>query len=275
MSGVLISPEELRAALSDSACPIHLLDVRWALGDPDGPQHFLEGHIPGAVYVDMETELAAPPSPVRGRHPLPTAAQLQRCARSWGLRIGDPTVVYDSTGAMAAARAWWLLRWAGMRDVRILDGGLPAWQRSGGAIATGDEPDPTPGDVLFTGDNMPVVQADEVAVWPGALLDARAGERYRGKVEPIDPRAGHIPGALSVPTAENLTAEGVFKSPAQLRERFSGLGAGPVAVYCGSGVTAAHQIAALSVAGVAAALYPGSWSQWSSDPDRPVATIAD
>ncbi|WP_227985406.1 sulfurtransferase [Nocardia spumae] len=271
----MISPEELRKALSDSDSRVHLLDVRWALGDPDGPQHYLEGHIPGAVFVDLETELAAPPSPAHGRHPLPSPEHLQRCARSWGLRADEPTVVYDATGGMSAARAWWLLRWAGMRDVRILDGGLPAWQRVGGALATGSEPDPVPGDVVVTPGNMPVVQADEVAEWSGALLDARAGERYRGQVEPIDPRAGHIPGAVSVPTSENLTAEGMFKSAEQLRERFSGLSARPVAVYCGSGVTAAHQIAALSVAGVPAALYPGSWSQWSSDPERPVATALD
>ncbi|MEU6564043.1 sulfurtransferase [Nocardia nova] len=275
LAAVLISPEELRNTLSDSECRTHLLDVRWALGDPDGPEHYLAGHIPGAVFVDLETELAAPPSPAHGRHPLPAPEHLQRCARSWGLRDGEPTVVYDATGGMSAARAWWLLRWAGIGDVRILDGGLPAWQRSGAELATGSEPDPVPGDVVVRPGNMPVVQADEVAEWSGALLDARAGERYRGQVEPVDPRAGHIPGAVSVPTADNLTSDGTFKSAEQLRERFSGLGSGPVAVYCGSGVTAAHQIAALSVAGVSAALYPGSWSQWSSDPERPVATALD
>lgn len=275
MAAVLISPEELRNTLSDTDCQVHLLDVRWALGDPDGPEHYLAGHIPGAVFVDLETELAAPPSPAHGRHPLPAPEHLQRCARSWGLRAGQPTVVYDATGGMSAARAWWLLRWAGVGDVRILDGGLPAWQRDGGELATGSESDPVPGDVVVRPGNMPVVQADEVAEWSGALLDARAGERYRGQVEPVDPRAGHIPGAVSVPTSDNLTSEGTFKSPEQLRERFSGLGSGPVAVYCGSGVTAAHQIAALSVAGVSAALYPGSWSQWSSDPERPVATALD
>ncbi|MEV5651521.1 sulfurtransferase [Nocardia sp. NPDC052254] len=275
LAAVLISPEELRNTLSDTDCQVHLLDVRWALGDPDGPEHYLAGHIPGAVFVDLETELAAPPSPAHGRHPLPAPEHLQRCARSWGLRAGQPTVVYDATGGMSAARAWWLLRWAGVGDVRILDGGLPAWQRDGGELATGSESDPVPGDVVVRPGNMPVVQADEVAEWSGALLDARAGERYRGQVEPVDPRAGHIPGAVSVPTSDNLTSEGTFKSPEQLRERFSGLGSGPVAVYCGSGVTAAHQIAALSVAGVSAALYPGSWSQWSSDPERPVATALD
>lgn len=275
MSSVLVSPEELRTLLSDTEHGIHLLDVRWALGDPDGPQHYLEGHIPEAIFVDLETELAAPPSPLHGRHPLPSAAHLQKCARSWGLRAGRPIVVYDATGALAAARAWWLLRWAGLTEVRILDGGLPAWQRSGGELVTGSEPGPAPGDVVCTAGNMPVVQADDVAGWQGALLDARADERYRGLVEPVDPRAGHIPGAVSIPTAENLTAEGTFKTAEQLRERFSGLGQGPVAVYCGSGVTAAHQIAALSVAGLSAALYPGSWSQWSSDPERPVATALD
>ncbi|WP_280254176.1 sulfurtransferase [Nocardia abscessus] len=270
MSAVLISPGELREALADKR--LRLLDVRWALGDPDGPQHYLAGHIPGAVFVDLETELAAPPSPARGRHPLPDLAQLEKCARSWGLCEGDPVVVYDATGGMAAARAWWLLRWAGIADVRILDGGLPGWIAAGGPVATGAETDPEPGDVVLSPGHLPVIDADAAARWKGVLLDARASERFRGDVEPIDPRAGHIPGALSAPTADNLDAEGRFRAADELRERFAGYGSGPVAVYCGSGVTAAHQIAALAVAGVEAALYPGSWSQWSNDPKRPVAT---
>ncbi|MBF6420558.1 sulfurtransferase [Nocardia farcinica] len=270
MSAVLISAEELRKELADKR--VRLLDVRWALGDPDGPQHYLDGHIPGAVFVDLETELAAPPSPARGRHPLPDLAALQKCARSWGIREGDPVVVYDATGGMAAARAWWLLRWAGLADVRILDGGLPAWTAAGGETATGAEPDPEPGDVTLTAGNLPVVDADGAAKWPGVLLDARAAERYRGEVEPVDPQAGHIPGAVSAPTAENLDETGRFHDPDLLRARFGRYGAGPFAVYCGSGVTAAHQIAALAVAGIDAALYPGSWSQWSNDPKRPVAT---
>ncbi|WP_411157485.1 sulfurtransferase [Nocardia otitidiscaviarum] len=272
MSAVLISAEELRELLSQADSRVRLLDVRWALGDPDGPQHYLDGHIPGAVFVDLETELAAPPSPARGRHPLPELAQLQKCARSWGVRTGDTVIAYDATGGMAAARAWWLLRWAGVPDVRILDGGLPAWERAGGTLATGAEPDPTPGDVVLTPGHLATIDADTAAAWPGLLLDARAGERYRGETEPVDPRAGHIPGAHSAPTAENLTAEGYFKPAAELRSRFTALGGGKVAVYCGSGVTAAHQIAALAVAGIDAALYPGSWSQWSNDPKRPVAT---
>lgn len=270
MSAVLISAAELREALAGSG--IRLLDIRWALGDPDGPQHYLDGHIPGAVFVDLETELAAVPSPARGRHPLPDVVQLEKCARSWGLGAGDTVVVYDATCGMAAARAWWLLRWAGIDDVRILDGGLPAWTATGGAIATGPEPDPEPGDVTLSSGRLPVVEADAVARWRGVLLDARAGERYRGEIEPIDPRAGHIPGAVSAPTAENLDADGRFRAVDDLRERFAEFGSGPIAVYCGSGVTAAHQVAALAVAGVEAALYPGSWSQWSNDPKRPVAT---
>ncbi|MFD8246396.1 sulfurtransferase [Nocardia sp. NPDC059691] len=266
----MISPEELREALPDKR--LRLLDVRWALGDPDGPQHYLAGHVPGAVFVDLETELAAPPSPARGRHPLPEPAQLEKCARSWGLCEGDPVVVYDATGGMAAARAWWLLRWAGVADVRILDGGLPAWIDAGGSVATGAEPDPEPGDVEVRPGHLPVIDADAAARWEGVLLDARAGERFRGDVEPVDPRAGHIPGALSAPTADNLDADGRFRAVAELRDRFADFGSGPVAVYCGSGVTAAHQVAALAIAGVEAALYPGSWSQWSNDPKRPVAT---
>lgn len=272
MSAVLISAGELQERLADGASRTRLLDVRWALGDPDGPQHYLDGHIPGAVFVDLETELAAPPSPAKGRHPMPDVAHLQKCARSWGVREGDSVVVYDATGGMAAARAWWLLRWAGVPEVFILDGGLPEWERAGGKVVAGEEPDPETGDVVLNSGNMPVIDADTAASWSGLLLDARAGERYRGEVEPIDPRAGHIPGAVSAPTAENLTAEGLFKPIDELRSRFQGFGSGQVAAYCGSGVTAAHQVAALAVAGIDAALYPGSWSQWSNDPKRPVAT---
>jgi thiosulfate/3-mercaptopyruvate sulfurtransferase len=186
-------------------------------------------------------------------------------------------VAYDATGGLAAARAWWLLRWGGLPDVRLLDGGLDAWRRAGGPVEPGDVV-PEPGDVMLTGGGMPVLTIDEAASLPasgGVLLDARAGERYRGEVEPIDPRAGHVPGATSAPTTENLAADGTFRPPGELAERFDTLGVRPggdVAVYCGSGVTAAHEVAALAAAGIEAALWPGSWSQWSADPARPVAT---
>lgn len=249
-----------------------LLDVRWALGDPKGREHYAAGHIPGAVFVDMEAELAAPATPEAGRHPLPSLSDLQTCARRWGIDDGDSVVVYDASGGLAAARAWWLLRWGGVADVRILDGGLPAWTASGRALESG-EPETRSGTVTLSGHAMPVVEIDAAGRWPecGVLLDARAGERYRGEVEPIDPRAGHIPGAISAPTAANLDSTGHFRSSDELRERFAGLTDGvPVAVYCGSGVTAAHQIAALAVAGIEATLYPGSFSQWSNDETRTV-----
>ncbi len=249
-----------------------MLDVRWALGDPDGEKHYLEGHVPGAVFADLETELAAPPSVAGGRHPLPDLAVLQSAARGWGLHNGQAVVVYDNNGGQSAARAWWLLRWAGVTDVRILDGGLGAWTATGSPLDSGVQ-HAEPGDVELSAGHLPVLDADAAADWPshGVLIDARGGERYRGESEPIDSRAGHIPGAISRPTAENLGPDGRFLSIAALRERFAGI-EGDVAVYCGSGVTAAHEIAALQVAGIDAALYAGSWSAWSGDPARPVAT---
>ncbi|WP_245161177.1 sulfurtransferase [Blastococcus sp. CT_GayMR16] len=254
-----------------------LLDVRWALGDDQGREKYLAGHLPGAVFVDLETELADSASAAAGRHPIPSLQRLQEAARRWGIRDGDAVVAYDATGGLAAARAWWLLRWGGLADVRLLDGGLDAWRRVGGPVETGDVV-PAPGDVTLPGGGMPVLTLEEAAALPGSggvLLDARAGERYRGEVEPIDPRAGHVPGALSAPTTANLAADGTFLRMTELVDRFVALGIGPrtrVGVYCGSGVTAAHEVAALAAAGIEAALWPGSWSQWSSDPARPAAT---
>jgi thiosulfate/3-mercaptopyruvate sulfurtransferase len=270
---VLAAVDEVYRRLAEPDPPV-LLDVRWALGDPHGAGHYREGHIPGAVYVDLDTELAGPHVAGAGRHPLPDLAALQANARRWGVTRRHGVVVYDNTGGLAAARAWWLLRWAGVPNVRILDGGLAAWAAAGHGQATGDARPQPPSDLVLDGGGLPTLTADEAAALgaTGVLLDARAGERYRGEVEPIDARAGHIPGARSAPTTENLRA-GVpfFKSTAELRERFRGLG-DDVGVYCGSGVTAAHEIAALAIAGIDAALYPGSWSAWSADPDRPVET---
>ncbi|MGI3228395.1 sulfurtransferase [Streptomyces sp. GTA36] len=275
---------ELRE-LIDSGRPPVLLDVRWALGDPHGRDHYEAGHIPGAVYVDLDRELAGPPSPEGGRHPLPDLADLQAAARSWGLTNGRPVVVYDNLGNTAAARAWWLLRWAGVPEVTLLDGALGAWRAAGlplesapGATeSAANTPDPEPGDIVLRPGGLPVTDADGAAqlAASGLLLDARAGERYRGEQEPVDPRAGHIPGAVSAPTGENIAADGTFLPPEELRKRFEDRGAGEAAVigvYCGSGVTAAHQIAALAIAGFDATLFPGSWSAWSADPARPAAT---
>ena len=273
---VLIGAADL---LSRESRPV-LLDVRWALGDDRGRERYLAGHLPGAVFVDLETELAGPPSAGAGRHPLPSLQRLQFSARRWGIGQDDAVVVYDATGGLAAARAWWLLRWGGLRDVRLLDGGLNAWLAAGGVLERGDVV-PAPGDVTLAGGGMPVLTLDEAAALPasgGVLLDARAGERYRGEVEPIDPRAGHVPGAVSAPATENLATDTTFRPAADLGARFAALGVRPgstVGVYCGSGVTAAHEIAALAVAGIDAALWPGSWSQWSADPDRPAASGPD
>ncbi|KRD44423.1 thiosulfate sulfurtransferase [Cellulomonas sp. Root930] len=266
---VIVDAEALAAELAGDEPPV-LLDVRWALGQTDGHEQYLAGHLPGAVFVDLDTELAAPPTPQDGRHPLPDLAALEVDARRWGVSGERSVVAYDAVGGMSAARVWWLLRWAGVRDVRLLDGGVAAWTAAGFALEAGSVT-PEPGDVVLVPGALPTIEADEAAAWTGSLLDARAAERYAGEVEPVDPRAGHIPGAVSVPTAGNVRADGSFLPDEELRARFAGV-QGQVAVYCGSGVTAAHEVAALASIGVEAALYPGSWSQWSNDPARPVET---
>ncbi|WP_372728812.1 sulfurtransferase [Nocardioides sp.] len=256
---------------------VSVLDVRYRMGGPPGPAAFAAGHVPGAVYVDLETDLSAPPGP-GGRHPLPTPADFEAAARRLGVRSERPVVVYDDWAGHAAGRAWWLLRYHGHRDVRILDGGWAAWRAEHGPVETGPGTVPGAGDFTARPGHLPVVDAENVLDVP-VLVDARAAERYRGEVEPIDPVAGHIPGAVNVPTAKNLTAEGRFRPAAELRELYAAVGATPseadevrVAAYCGSGVTAVHDIVAMEIAGITAALYPGSWSGWIADPSRPVTS---
>ncbi|NQX06599.1 sulfurtransferase [Rathayibacter sp. VKM Ac-2856] len=274
-SDVLVTPDELEAALASPEPPL-VLDVRWRLDRPDGRPAYLEGHVPGAVHVDLDHELAVHGAPEDGRHPLPPIEALQESARRWGLRQGQAVVVYDDLKNLSSARAWWLLRAAGVVDVRLLDGSLRAWTGSGRALEAGPVT-PAFGDVELAYGALPVLEIDEAAALPstGVLLDARAPERYRGDVEPIDPRAGHIPGALNAPATENVDTDGRFLDAAALRARFESLGVrpdAPVGVYCGSGVTAAADAVALTLAGFAPALYPGSWSQWSNTAGRPVAT---
>ncbi|MFD7656174.1 sulfurtransferase [Actinosynnema sp. NPDC059797] len=272
----LISTDALASAL-DGAQPPVVLDVRWRLGGPPGHQDYEVGHLPGAVYVDLDAELAAPPGD-GGRHPLPDPTALQAVLRAAGVRESHPVVAYDAADGSIAARAWWLLRWAGHPEVAVLDGGYAAWTAEGRPVTT-DVPTPEPGDLTVRPGSMPTITADEAAAFPGALLDARAPERYRGETEPVDPRAGHIPGALNAPTAGH-TENGRWLPAAALAERFAALGVTPdrpVAAYCGSGVTASSVVLALEAAGITspttpASLYPGSWSQWSSDPTRPAAT---
>ncbi|MEV5550799.1 sulfurtransferase [Streptomyces sp. NPDC052309] len=278
----IISASELASDLAGANPPV-LLDVRWQLsmaraaGAPsfDGRAEYAAGHIPGAVFVDLDRELASAPGG-GGRHPLPDIAEFGAAMRRAGVSSGRPVVVYDGGQGWAAARAWWLLRWTGHPDVRVLDGGLPHWE---GPLST-DLPAPAPGDFVPAPGAAGLLDADAAAALArsGVLLDARAGERYRGEVEPIDPVGGHIPGALSAPTTDNVAADGRFLPAEELRARFKTLGAADgseVGAYCGSGVSAAHEVLALAVAGIPAALYVGSWSEWSSDPQRPVAVGPD
>lgn len=275
MRGVLITADELLDQLGRGERPA-ILDVRWRLDQPDGRDSFTGGHIPGAVYVSLEDDLSDHSVSGRGRHPLPSGARLQDAARRWGVRSGQPVVVYDDWNRAGSARAWWVLTAAGLSNVRILDGGLAAWRAAGGEL-TSSEDHLEPGDVTVRHPDLyrgarPTLTADEIAAGSvDTLLDARAPERFRGEVEPIDPVAGHIPGAVNVPSTSLLDSEGRFLKAAALRSRFASL-SGDVGVYCGSGVTAAVVLAALSVAGLDALLFPGSWSQWSSEAGRNVAS---
>lgn len=269
MTGPLISAEELAGRLDE----VTVLDVRYATGAPGGHQAFLSGHVPGARYVDMDTDLADPPGD-GGRHPLPDEGRFGVAMRRAGVNAGRPVVAYDDWQGRAAARAWWLLRFHGHGDVRVLDGGWAAWQAAGHLVEVG-ETAPRAGDFEVSATKqMPVVEADGVPA-VAVLVDARAPERFVGKVEPIDPVAGHIPGAVNVPTEANLAEDGRFRPAEELRALYGEAGVrddADVASYCGSGVTATHDVLAMEVAGIRSALYPGSWSGWITDPGRPVAT---
>jgi thiosulfate/3-mercaptopyruvate sulfurtransferase len=285
--GLLTDVHALARALA-SPFPPSLLDVRWRLGGPPGLDSYRAGHLPGAVFADLDTDLAAEPGPA-GRHPLPEPAAFQAAMRRAGVSDDRCVVVYDDADATVAARAWWLLRYFGHGACRVLDGGFRAWTAAGGQVATGDGAAPAPGEFTARPGHMPVLDADGAAglARHGTLLDARARERYRGETEPVDPVAGHIPGAISAPTMGNVAANGRFLPAAGLRARFAALGvdgaraggspgpaagAASVGAYCGSGVTAAHEVLALEIAGITASLYVGSWSNWVADPARPVAT---
>ncbi|MFG6475805.1 sulfurtransferase [Microbacterium sp. P06] len=269
----LVSVSDLSELLA-AGVPVRLLDVRWRLDRPEGRPDYLEGHLPGAVYVDLDRELSAHGRPEEGRHPVPPIEALERAARRWGLRDGDVVVAYDDVKSIAAARAWWLLGRAGV-DVRVLDGGLRAWVAAGHPLESGDVAVPK-GDAHLTDTTAGVIDIDEAAAFPeaGVLLDVRAPERYRGDVEPLDPIAGHIPGAVNLPTLVHVAPDGTLRDPDELRAAFAEVGvtAGtPVAAYCGSGITAAHTALALEEAGIAAHVFPGSWSEWSNTRGRPVA----
>ena len=260
------------AALLSGFDGVTVLDVRYRMGGPPGDDSYAAGHVPGAAYVDLDTDLAAPAGS-GGRHPLPDADDFAAAMRRCGVRADRPVVVYDDWSAHAAGRCWWLLRHHGHRNVRVLDGGWTAWLAAGGRAET-DAPELALGDFTVGPGDMEIVEADDV-LDVAVLLDARTAERYRGEVEPVDPVAGHIPGAINVATSLNLAPDGRFLPAVELRALYAEVGAvagADIAVYCGSGVTATHDLIALEVAGVRARLYPGSWSGWIADPDRPVTS---
>ncbi len=266
----LVTAQELHAGE-----PPVLLDVRWELGGPPGRELYLEGHIPGAAFVDLDQALAAPPG-TGGRHPLPDAGVFADAMRAAGVSADRPVVAYDAGNSIAAARAWWLLRYFGHPDVRVLDGGFSGWLAAGYAIER-DVTRVDAGDFVPRAGGMPLLDASGAAAVTraGVLIDARAPERFRGEREPIDAVAGHIPGAVNVPATDVVDETGRFLDADALRVRFGAAGAGdgvPVGTYCGSGVAASQGVLALALAGIRAALYVGSWSDWITDPARPVAT---
>ena len=275
---VLITVAELAERLSTGEPPV-ILDVRWRLDRPDGRDDYLAGHLPGAVYVSLEDDLSDHRRTGLGRHPLPSGTDLQVAARRWGLRDGHPVVVYDDWNRAWSCRAWWVLTAAGIADVRILDGGLSAWTVAGGELHGGPAR-PAAGTVSVVHDDLYVgrrrtltaqqIGDEQVAV----LLDARAPERFRGESESVDPVAGHIPGAQNTPITSVLATDGTFRTDAELGALFEQTAidaATEVGVYCGSGITASVVLAALHVSGIHAALFPGSWSQWTAEPGRGVA----
>jgi len=268
-----ITADELRGRLA--APELRIVDVRSTLSDPAaGRLAYAAGHLPGAVYLDLETDLSGPIGRHGGRHPLPEPERLAATLGGVGIGSDAWVVVYDAGDGMVAGRLWWLLRWLGHDRVQVLDGGVAAWTAAGAPLV--DEV-PVPVAALFVADPRPGMLVDRTWVLEHlddpavTLVDARAPERFRGEVEPLDPRAGHLPGAINLPYAGNLAA-GRFRAPAELAERYRALAdGGTVVVYCGSGVSAAHDLMALEAVGIRdARLYPGSWSDWVSYPDAPI-----
>ena len=285
MFDYLVTPEQLRANLGRADWLV--FDVRHDLADHQaGRRAYEQGHIPGALFLDHETDLAAPRTGTNGRHPLPDRQDLAALMRLQGLTSGMQVVAYDAQGSLFASHLWWMLRWLGHPHVAILDGGWQAWREAGGEVETGrrqpsvSEAQAVQSLKLPRQAAMPTVQADlllaNIAQPVFTEIDARAPERYRGEVEPMDPVAGHIPGALNRSHTNNLDAQGRFKPAGQLQQEFQALlgdtPASQVVHQCGSGITACHNLFAMELAGLnGSRIYPGSWSEWVSDPTRPVA----
>ena len=283
MAQLLLEPEQLQSMLADDTLRVVVFDVRHDLADhAAGRQAYEQGHIPSAIYLDHERDLSAPKNGRNGRHPLPELPAFAAQMASLGVQPGVQVVVYDAGNSMFAAHLWWMLRWMGHYQVAVLNGGWQAWLAANGGVETGAPADrPAPAAQKAVSISMPVVDAAAVLAnltqQKFVVLDARAQNRYRGETEPMDPVAGHIPGALNRPNSLNCQPDGTFKSAAQLRDEFQAVlkrtPADRVVHQCGSGITACHNLFAMELAGLTgSALYPGSWSEWCSDPDRPVAT---
>jgi thiosulfate/3-mercaptopyruvate sulfurtransferase len=280
----LISVTELQQHLNDPAFVI--LDCRGELTDPHaGAAAFAAGHLPGAQHADPDVHLSdkslGKDGSFRGRHPLPSPESFIQTLRQWGVHPHSQVIVYDGHGGMFASRVWWMLRWVGHAEVALLDGGLPAWQAAGGAV-TSELITKPPGSITLQSSLVRTVSAEDVLAnldtKQSIVLDARANDRFRGENETIDPVAGHIPGARNRMFKDNLQSDGCFKPAEALRAEFSALIHSPESTIaqCGSGISACHNLLAMEIAGLSgAALYPGSWSEWSSDPSRPVATGQD
>jgi thiosulfate/3-mercaptopyruvate sulfurtransferase len=277
-SELLVDVDSLRVELAGDRPPL-LIDVRWSLAGPPGIEAYRAGHLPGARFADLDTELAGRRG-AGGRHPLPEPADFEGLMRRLGVRSDSAIVVYDAADGVPAARAWWDIRYFGHHDVLVLDGGYAAWVAAGLPVST-EEPLVVPGDFVARPGGLPVLDADSAArmATDGVLIDVRVGERFRGEVEPVDPIAGHIPGAVNLPTTGNVGPDGRFLDGQTLAKRFESLGIGDgeeVGAYCGSGVNAAHTVFAMTLAGLPTpALYVGSWSNWIADGTRPIATGAD
>ncbi|MGF3057072.1 sulfurtransferase [Microbacterium sp. YY-01] len=279
-ASVLIEPHGLAELLAQQQFSPHrrlrLLDVRWRLDIPEGRPDYIRGHLPGAVYVDLERELAQRSNPASGRHPVPATARLERAARGWGLRPGDIVVAYDDISGVAAARLWWLLRRTGV-DVRVLNGGLTAWVLEGLPIEHGDVRPPR-GTIHLTaptGDDELTADTVEEYARTGIVIDARSPEHYSGQRAHPDPLGGHIPGAINLPTLAHIDSNGRMNAQHWLRRTFSQVGITPgseVGIYCGSGIASAHTALALHSIGVASRIYTGSWSQWAHLRGRYIAT---
>lgn len=283
MHSTLVSAAQLQELMASDAPPL-VFDCSFDLMSPAaGPAQYRQGHIPGARYAHLDHDLSVhgdAPRASGGRHPLPTREALAAWLAGCGLQPGQQVVVYDRQGVNYCGRLWWMLKWCGHEAVAVLDGGLQAWQAAGGALETTEPPPASPGGFVLQASRAPVAGSADIARRLGdpacTVLDARAAARFRGEVEPLDPVAGHIPGALNRPFADNLGPDGRFKSAEQLRAEFGQLLAGrnPASVvhHCGSGVSAVPNLLAMEVAGLGrAALYPGSWSEWCNTPGLPCA----